>query len=196
MSDKLSNKHNRKKLKLIFIIFVNVPYSINSKIMSLVDMPTTIHAALNDMVYETKIKTIEALAAKYGFDVEDAKKSIGMKTLKTKKLVASEKPKRAPTGYLLYAASVRDEVKSSLNSELSAGEKLKPNAIVCAIAELWKQLDASTKNEWNEKAKTPMTPPSVVRQPAFESPPPIVQKVKDGKKLFGDSEDELSESDN
>ena len=68
----------------------------------------------------------------------------------------ADKPKRAKTGYLLYADEVRAEVKAELMAELGEDEKLKPQDVVKAIAARWKGEDAEVKAEWNSKAKTPV----------------------------------------
>ena len=74
-----------------------------------------------------------------------------------KKDVSEEKPKtakRGPTGYLLYAASVRPTVKAELTEALEEGTKLKPQEVVVEIAKRWKALDDDEREEWVEQAKS------------------------------------------
>ena len=73
-----------------------------------------------------------------------------------KKDVSEDKPKtkRGPTGYLLYAASVRPTVKAELTEALEEGTKLKPQEVVVEIAKRWKALDDDEREEWVEQAKS------------------------------------------
>ena len=64
-----------------------------------------------------------------------------------------EKPKRAKTGYLLYSAEVRDEVKSDLTEELEEGARLLGKHVISEIARRWKELPADEVAAWNEQAK-------------------------------------------
>ncbi|WZN60921.1 AP2-like ethylene-responsive transcription factor [Chloropicon roscoffensis] len=64
-----------------------------------------------------------------------------------------DKPKRAKTGYLLFADHMRDQVKEDLTTDLAEGEKLDGKAILSAIAALWREQDKETKEEWQARAK-------------------------------------------
>jgi len=65
-----------------------------------------------------------------------------------------DKPKRAKTGYLLFADHMRDRVKEGLTATLAEGEKLRGRGdIVSAIAALWSKQDKETKDEWQARAK-------------------------------------------
>ena len=64
-----------------------------------------------------------------------------------------DKPKRAKTGYLLFADHMRDQVKEDLTADLAEGEKLTAQAMVSAIAALWREQDKETKEEWQARAK-------------------------------------------
>ena len=75
-----------------------------------------------------------------------------------KKADATDKPKRAKTGYLLYADSARAEVRAELELALEEGTKLKPQAVVTEIAARWKALPEDDRNWWNAEAKTLATP--------------------------------------
>ena len=138
-------------------------------------MPPQIDAAIKEMCGEATSQAVAALAEKYGFDAEEANRFLATDDLKivrkrgpptspkatkpkTKK-DKEDKPKvkRSKTGYLLYADEVRAEVKSSLTAELGEDEKLKPQEIVKAIAVMWKAVDQEVRDEWNAKAKTPVT---------------------------------------
>ena len=88
----------------------------------------------------------------------DAPKPVVAKkaTKKAEKAAASdEKPKakKAPTGYLLYAAAIRAAVKAEMQAALPEGEKLKPQATVAEIAKRWKAETDEVRAEWNEQAK-------------------------------------------
>ena len=64
-----------------------------------------------------------------------------------------DKPKRAKTGYLLFADHMRDRVKEDLTADLAEGEKLNVQAMVSAIAALWREQDKETKEECQARAK-------------------------------------------
>jgi hypothetical protein len=121
---------------------------------------------------DTANQVVAALAAKYGFDIEEATRELNLGEIKiqrkrgapAKKSVAKKtknedgnpKAKRAATGYLLYQASVRQEVTASLRDELlEAGEigKLQPQAVIKAIAALWKGEAPEMREAWNQDAK-------------------------------------------
>ena len=140
-------------------------------------MPQQIDAAIKEMCSDAMGQAVAVLAEKYGFDQEEANRFLASDDLKlvrkrgpvgspkaekpkTKKATKEEKadkPKRAKTGYLLYADEVRAEVKASLTAGLEEGEKLKPQDVVKGIASLWKGVDQEVRDEWNAKAKTPAT---------------------------------------
>ena len=139
-------------------------------------MPYHIDAAIQDMFKSGMIQVVNALADKYGFDAFEANLFLAESDVKivrkrgpspkadkaTKKsnkakVDKADKPKRGKTGYLLYADEVRAEVKAELESELSEGDKLKPQEVVKAIAARWKEEDQAVRDEWNAKAKTPAT---------------------------------------
>ena len=139
-------------------------------------MPTQIESAIREMCTDAMSQAVAALAEKYGFDAEEAnrfltnsdvkivrkrgpspKKEKETGKSKSKAKPDADKPKRGKTGYLLYADEVRAEVKAELESELEDGEKLKPQDVVKAIAARWKAEDQEVRDEWNAKAKTPVT---------------------------------------
>ena len=136
-------------------------------------MPQQIDTAIKEMCTDAMTQAVAVLSEKYGFDAEEANRFLDMSTLKvvrkrgpaapkdeksprTKK-VEGDKPKRGKTGYLLYADDVRADVKSELTASLPENEKLKPQDVVRAIAAKWKGEDQSVRDEWNAKAKTPVT---------------------------------------
>ena len=139
-------------------------------------MPQQIDSAIKEMCGDAMSQTVTALAEKYGFDVDEANRFLDTSALKIvrkrgpspkttpepspkgkAKVKSDDKPKRSKTGYLLYADEVRAEVKETLISELEEDEKLKPQDVVKAIAAKWKAVDQSVRDEWNAKAKTPVT---------------------------------------
>jgi hypothetical protein len=139
-------------------------------------MPTQIESAIREMCTDAMSQAVAALAEKYGFDAEEAnrfltnsevkivrkrgpspkKEKEGKKESKAKE-DKSDKPKRGKTGYLLYADEVRAEVKAELEAELGEDDKLKPQDVVKGIAARWKAEDQEVRDEWNAKAKTPVT---------------------------------------
>lgn len=69
-----------------------------------------------------------------------------------KKAAKDAKPKRAPTGYLLFCADLRPQVKAALEDLLEDGEKLAPTDTVKELAAQWKGLSEDERAEWNQKA--------------------------------------------
>ena len=114
---------------------------------------------------------LPALAKKYGFDVEEEARALNLDDLKVNKTTSKggkakktegDKPKvkRGPTGYLLFQAHVRPEVKAEMEAELAEGEKLKPQAVVTEGAKRWRALSKEEQTVWTDKAKAAKTPPS------------------------------------
>ena len=142
-------------------------------------MPNQIESAIREMCTDAMSQAVAVLAEKYGFDADEAsrflsssdvkivrkrgpspKKENDAKKVESKSKSKSEKtdkPKRGKTGYLLYGDEVRDEVKAEMEAALAEDEKLKPQDVVKAIAARWKAEDQSVRDEWNPKAKTPVT---------------------------------------
>ncbi len=141
-------------------------------------MPSHIDAAIREMFKSGMIQVVNALADKYNFDAFEANLFVSTidakivrkrgpspkkekdtksstKSSKAKKETADDTPKtkRGKTGYLLYADEMRGEIKSTLISQLEDGEKLKPQAVVIAIAAAWKEEEQEVRDEWNAKAK-------------------------------------------
>ena len=138
-------------------------------------MPAQLDAAIREMCSDAMSQVVDALAAKYGFDAEEAHRFIEASEVKlarkrgpatkesqvaakkvNKKAAKSDddqpKPKKAKTGYLLYADQVREEVRTQLKAELEEGEKLKPQDVVKAIGAKWKAESQDVQAEWKAKA--------------------------------------------
>ena len=167
-------------------------YITNAKLnmAATIKMPPTIDQSIRSMCADAMTQAVEALAAKYGFNAEEANRFLASNELKivrkgkakTKKETTSDedkpKTKRPLTGYLLYAKEVRQEVKDELTAELEEGTKLKPQEVVKLIAIRWKGEDQEVRDEWNLKAKTPATSDDETESP---SPPEVEVEVVDPK---------------
>ncbi len=143
--------------------------------MTTIMMPQQIETAIREMCSETMAQTVAALAQKYGFDADEANRFLDTQAIKivrkrgpspkkendTKSSTKSKKEtgdnitktKRGKTGYLLYADKMRSKIQEQLISKLEDGEKLKPQAVVVAIAAAWKGETQDVRNEWNSTAK-------------------------------------------
>ena len=136
-----------------------------------ITMPAEFDQAIRVVALEAVNQAVAALAAKYGFDAEEATRELNLDELKllrkrgpspkteksvAKKVAASDKPKRAKTGYLLFADSSRAEVRAELerSKDLEEGIKLKPQDVVRGIAARWKALEQSEREVWNSVAKS------------------------------------------
>ena len=130
---------------------------------------------------DTATQVVSALAAKYGFDVEEATREFNLADIKiqrkrgapTKKPVKKKskdeegkpKAKRAPTGYLLYQASVRPEVTAEMRDELLVAceesglkpAKLQPQDVVRRIAAQWKAEPQEIRDGFKAEAKEKKT---------------------------------------
>jgi hypothetical protein len=142
----------------------------------------TCNAGVQDIIVKCVTESVHALAKKHGFDVKEALASLDIGnmaakatdetkakplTAKEKKaLVAAEKAKakedkpkkektkRAPTGYMLYSADQRPDVKKELTDALADGEKLKPQLVLSKLGANWKAEDQAVRDKWNITAKT------------------------------------------
>lgn len=132
--------------------------------MTTIQMPIAIQGAIQSMCEDAISQAIAALSEKYSFDAEEARRELnlgkitvkaGSATTKGKSKQTDDKPKtkRGPTGYLMYTASMRPEVKAELEAALEEGEKLKPQSVVTELAAKWKALSDEERTEWNDKAK-------------------------------------------
>ena len=96
----------------------------------------------------------EAALAKAKMSPADKKEAAAAKKAEreAKKEAKEAKPKRAPTGYLLFCADIRPEVKAALEKELEEGEKVSPTRTVKELAAQWRELTQEDRDEWNAKA--------------------------------------------
>ena len=148
-------------------------------------MPQAFDQAVREMCGDAMAQAVASLAEKYEFDADEASRFLELDSIKiarkrgpspkkseetkskkepkskkeTKTKTDEDKPKtkRAPTGYLMYSKAVREEVKTELTAALVDDNKLKPQDVVVAIAAKWKALEQEERDEWNTKAKTPVT---------------------------------------
>ena len=68
--------------------------------------------------------------------------------------VLPTKPKRPPTGYVLFCNAMRDDAKSKLSSE---GLPFTPQLVMTELAAMWKSLSHDELLVWNSNA-TRFTP--------------------------------------
>lgn len=138
--------------------------------MTTIMMPTSIDASIRDMCSDAISQAVSVLAEKYGFDAGEAARHLADNEVKivrkrgpspksepkvksSAKALSEDKPKRSKTGYLIYADYVRDDVRSQMEATMTAGEKLKPQDVVRAIARQWKDLDEDKQKAWSLAAK-------------------------------------------
>ena len=138
-------------------------------------MPSALDESIRACCLEAVAQAVAALAAKYGFDANEAerelnlgemkiqrkrgpvaKKSVTKTEKKAKKAADPEKPKKRLTGYLLFSKEQRPEMKATLEAELEDGEKLQSKTVVASLAAAWKALTAEEQAGWKEKAAAPL----------------------------------------
>lgn len=127
--------------------------------MPTVTISDAVDKMMKNMFAETMESCVAKLSEKYGFDEKEAlefleidglkEKKKDKKEKKEKKAVDPNKPKKT-SGYLLYSADVREQVKAKL---IEDGGEGKPKEVVQAIAAKWKALTDEEKALWNDKAK-------------------------------------------
>ena len=145
--------------------------------MTTITMPRELDSAIQQISDQAKASCVVALAERYGFDPEEAHRFLaetsGVKLVKKRGPAPkpkaakaakapkaakgsgdeTEKPKRRLTGYLLFSAEERPEVKAELTEALEPETKLAPQAVVKALAARWKALEQEERDSWNEVAK-------------------------------------------
>jgi len=140
-----------------------------------ITMPSALDESIRACCLEAVAQAVAALAAKYGFDANEAerelnlgemkiqrkrgpvaKKSVTKTEKKAKKAADPEKPKKRLTGYLLFSKEQRPEMKATLEAELEDGEKLQSKTVVASLAAAWKALTAEEQAGWKEKAAAPL----------------------------------------
>ena len=149
-----------------------------------ITMPAAIQGAIQSMCEDAIGQAITALSTKYGFDAEEAQRELNLGKIKisatttkaSQKKTASDKPKRGPTGYLVFSKEMRADVRAELESELAEDEKLKPQQVVTALAARWKLLSDEEKEEWNSKAKAASTSDDEVPAEDKEVVKPVEKK--------------------
>lgn len=154
-----------------------------------ITMPAAIQGAIQSMCEDAIGQAITALSTKYGFDAEEAQRELNLGKIKisatttkaSQKKTPSDKPKRGPTGYLVFSKEMRADVRAELESELAEDEKLKPQQVVTALAARWKLLSDEEKEEWNSKAKAASTSDDEVPADEKELEKPVEKKAA-GKK--------------
>ena len=144
-----------------------------------IQMPTVFDESLRSMCSDAVSQAVAVLAAKHGFDAEEALRDVGVAELKLvrkrgpapkkkaekpvknkkEKAPAGEpKPKKPKTGYLLFLAEVRDESVATLTKELAPGAKLLGKEVIRAGAAKWKALSKEDQEVWVKRAKDAATP--------------------------------------
>ena len=140
---------------------------------AVITMSAAIDESIRECCVDAVTQAVEALAAKYGFDAEEAQRELNLDELKLlrkrgpvpKKSVAKSaktksdesktdepKAKRKITGYLLFSKETRAEVREVMEAELEEGDKLKPQAVVAELAAQWKALSQEEQDAWKERA--------------------------------------------
>ena len=146
-----------------------------------ITMPAALDESIRACCADAVGQAVAALAAKYGFNAEEAERELNLgemkiqrkrgpvskksvakaekKAKKAAKVVDPDKPKKRLTGYLLFSKEMRPEVKAALEEQLEEGEKLQSKTVVAALAAAWKELSAEEQAQWKEKAAKPEEEP-------------------------------------
>jgi hypothetical protein len=145
---------------------------------AIITMPTALDESIRACCADAVSQAVAALAAKYGFDAEEAERELNLGELKlqrkrgpaTKKSVTktakatrgaedeTPKTKRALTGYLLFSRDMRAEVTAALVEQLEEGERLMSKSVVTELAAQWKALSPQEQSEWKTRAAAASSP--------------------------------------
>ncbi len=190
--------------------------------MTTITMPRAFDQALQEVASEAMLSVTKALAEKYGFDVDEAVTSLELSEIKVVKKrgpipkakgakkaakADGEKPKRRTTGYLMFSAAMRPEVKAELAEVLEEDEKLAPQEVVRELAKRWKALEDDVKLGWNQRAleaagidsgeesKKPkeVKKPKEAKPKAAAKPKAVPVQMRKIEVLLSDSEDSDSD---
>lgn len=140
---------------------------------TVITIPHSFTSAIKEVSSLAQGAAVDALALKYGFDAGEARQfldDLDIKIVKKRGPVAKINPKgkrtpkdaavkpttkRAPTGYLLFSADQREQVRQDLSVELE-GEKLKPQLVVKELAKRWAALEDDQRQVWRTLAAMPI----------------------------------------
>jgi len=135
--------------------------------MATITLPREFDGAIQAIIQQARETAVAALAEKYGFDAEEGQRFLadgGIKVVKMRgpvpkakklartKVSKEDKPKRAPTGYLLFSAEEREAVQLEMTADLEEDAKLAPQAVVKALAKRWRALEQDERDDWKEQA--------------------------------------------
>lgn len=156
--------------------------------MTTIMMPSSIESSIREMCSDAISQAVSALAEKYGFDADEAARFLADSEVKivrkrgpvpksepkvklsAKAKLALDKPKRAKTGYLVFADFIREDVRQEMESKVLGGEKLKPQDVVREIAQKWKLLSKEEQVAWSDAAKAGESCPEITK------PDPIISR--------------------
>jgi len=82
-------------------------------------------------------------AQQHGVSLQNSLKNVATDVL-------PPKPKRPPTGYVLFCNAMRDDAKSKLASQ---GTPFTPQQVMTELAAMWKSLSHDELHVWNSNAK-------------------------------------------
>ena len=176
-------------------------------------IPQQIDAGIKEMCSNAMIKVVQDLAEKYGFDAAEAKRFLQLDEIKlarkrgpspekteakakkeSKKKANEDKPKRKPTGYILFMSAKRSVAKSALEAALAEDEKLKPQNVVRELAKMWKALEDDDRKVWNASAKGDSSDDEekkpVTKKSKEKTKPVVVEKEEEDEEEEEESDEE------
>jgi hypothetical protein len=86
-------------------------------------------------------------AQQHGVSLQNSLKNVATDVLPP---TPTPKPKRPPTGYVLFCNAMRDDAKSKLASQ---GNPFTPQQVMTELAAMWKSLSHDELHVWNSNAK-------------------------------------------
>lgn len=174
----------RKSIQLFYIVKKKIEYFFCSRLVGITNTPATtqpmsIQNTIAELIQKHEIFCVRTLADKYGFDPLEAMASLPRSgpvaeapltkkaavaarkvAREAKKVAKADKPKRAPTGYLMFCQAERPSVKTE-------NPDMKPQEIIRELGRRWKNhLSDDERDAWNECARSEAT---VVGVPVADS---------------------------
>ncbi len=107
---------------------------------------------LNDMWYKSHKNVIASVLVKLGMEdkMSEMCESILGSQHKIKQQKDPNKPKRAKSSYLFFCDEKRKDVIKKYKKDLSKGENIKISDVSKKLGEMWKKLDAKSREPYEK----------------------------------------------
>jgi len=120
-------------------------------------MSMTIETLVEQLnVLTEQVAKLDAIVNKSNTEMKEKKEKKPKKEKKEKSTSSDdEKPKRI-SGYILFSKANREDAIETLQAAGEGDAKIKSTDVMKELGRMWKELEATEKEEWNIKAKAIM----------------------------------------